>query len=115
MCYNGYMTVVMRLKKRFYFVAARYFRFFANFAFKRWSPRVIAVTGSAGKTTMLHMVEFELGDKAHYSHDANSAFGIAFDLLGMDGVRVKITLDQANSSGARARFILSSQWGILCC
>ncbi len=81
------MTVVMRLKKRFYFVAARYFRFFANFAFKRWSPRVIAVTGSAGKTTMLHMVEFELGDKAHYSHDANSAFGIAFDLLGMDGVR----------------------------
>ncbi len=36
---------------------------------------------------MLHLVEFELGDRAHYSHDANSAFGIAFDLLGMDGVR----------------------------
>lgn len=87
LCYNGYMTVVMRLKKRFYFVAARYFRFFANFALRRWKPRVIAVTGSAGKTTMLHMVEFELGDRAHYSHDANSAFGIAFDLLGMDGVR----------------------------
>lgn len=81
------MTLTMRFKKRFYFVAARYFRFFANFAFRRWHPRVIAVTGSAGKTTMLHMIEFELGDKAHYSHDANSAFGIAFDLLGMDGVR----------------------------
>lgn len=81
------MTLVMRFKKRFYFVAARYFRFFANFAFRRWHPRVIAVTGSAGKTTMLNMIEFELGDKAHYSHDANSAFGIAFDLLGMDGVR----------------------------
>lgn len=81
------MTFVMRFKKRFYFVAARYFRFFANFAFKRWRPRVIAVTGSAGKTTMLNMIEFELGDKAHYSHDANSAFGIAFDLLGMDGIR----------------------------
>lgn len=77
----------MRFKKRFYFVAAGYFRFFANFAFRRWHPRVIAVTGSAGKTTMLNMIEFELGDKAHYSHDANSAFGIAFDLLGMDGVR----------------------------
>ncbi len=87
LCYNGDMTLVMRLKKRFYFVAARYFRFFANFAFRRWHPRVIAVTGSAGKTTMLHMVEFELGERAHYSHDANSAFGIAFDLLGMDGVR----------------------------
>lgn len=77
----------MRFKKRFYFVAARYFRFFANFAFRRWHPRVIAVTGSAGKTTMLNMIEFELGDNAHYSHDANSAFGITFDLLGMDGVR----------------------------
>lgn len=77
----------MRFKKRFYFVAARYFRFFAGFALRRWSPRIIAVTGSAGKTTMLHMIEFELGDRAHYSHDANSAFGIAFDLLGLDGVR----------------------------
>ncbi len=68
-------------------MAARYFRFFANFAFRRWHPRVIAVTGSAGKTTMLHMIEFELGNRAHYSHDANSAFGIAFDLLGLEGVR----------------------------
>lgn len=81
------MTLVSRFKKRFYFVAARYFRFFANFALKRWRPRIIAITGSAGKTTMLHLVEFELGDQAHYSHDANSAFGIAFDLLGMDGIR----------------------------
>lgn len=81
------MTVVMRLKKRFYFVAAGYFRFFANFALRRWHPRIIAITGSAGKTTMLHLMEFELGDRAHYSHNANSAFGVAFDLLGMDGVR----------------------------
>lgn len=77
----------MKFKKRFYFVVARYFRFFANFALRRWHPRVIAVTGSAGKTTMLHMIEFELGSRAHYSHDANSAYGIAFDLLGLDGVR----------------------------
>ncbi len=77
----------MRFKKRFYFVAAGYFRFFANFALRRWHPRIIAVTGSAGKTTMLNMIEFELGDKAHYSHNANSAFGIAFDILGMDGIR----------------------------
>lgn len=81
------MTFVAKFKKRFYFVAARYFRFFANFALRRWRPRVIAVTGSAGKTTLLHLLEFELGDRAHYSHDANSAFGIAFDLLGMQGIR----------------------------
>ena len=45
------MTFVAKFKKRFYFVAARYFRFFANFALKRWHPRIIAVTGSDGKTT----------------------------------------------------------------
>lgn len=77
------MSFTARFKKRFYFVAAGYFRFFANFAFRRWHPRVIAITGSVGKTTMLHMLEFELGDKAHYSHNANSAFGIAFDLVGI--------------------------------
>lgn len=80
------MTLIAKLKKRLYFVAAGYFRFFANFALRRWHPRVIAITGSAGKTTMLHFVEFELGRKAHYSHDANSAFGIAFDLVGIKGI-----------------------------
>lgn len=77
------MSFTARFKKKFYFVAAGYFRFFASYAFKRWHPRVIAITGSVGKTTMLHMVEFEIGKKAHYSHDANSAFGIAFDLVGI--------------------------------
>ena len=74
------------MKKRFYFVAAGYFRFFANRAFKRWHPRVIAITGSVGKTTMLHLVEEQLGKKAHYSHDANSAFGVAFDIVGLKGI-----------------------------
>lgn len=74
------------MKKKFYFVAAGYFRHFANRAFKRWHPRVIAITGSVGKTTMLHLIEQELGRRAHYSHDANSAFGIAFDLVGVRGI-----------------------------
>lgn len=76
-----------KFKKRFYFVAAKYFRHFADRALKRWQPRVIAITGSAGKTTMLHLVEHEMGKKAHYSHDANSAFGVSFDILGIKGVR----------------------------
>ena len=80
------MTFTARFKKRFYFVAAAYFRFFANFSLKRWSPRTIAITGSVGKTTMLHLLEATLGKKAHYSHDANSAFGIAFDLVGLRGI-----------------------------
>ena len=76
-----------KFKKRFYFVAAKYFRHFADRALRRWQPRVIAITGSAGKTTMLHLVEHEMGKKAHYSHDANSAFGVSFDLLGVKGIR----------------------------
>ena len=77
-----------KLKKRLYFSVAKYFRFFANRAFKRWNPRVIAVTGSAGKTTMLNLLEHEMGKHAHFSHDANSAFGISFDMLGLKGIRV---------------------------
>lgn len=80
------MTPTRKLKQRFYFIAARYFRFFANLTLKRWNPRIIALTGSVGKTTMLHLLEYELKDKAHYSHDANSAFGIAFDLVGLRGI-----------------------------
>lgn len=76
-----------RLKKKLYLTVARYFRFWANRALARWNPRIIAVTGSVGKTTLLNMLEVQLGDRAHYSHNANSAYGIAFDILGMDGVR----------------------------
>ena len=76
----------MKFKKKFYFIVASYFRFFANFAFRRWHPRVIAITGSVGKTTMLNLVECTLGNKAHYSHDANSAYGIAFDMVNLRGI-----------------------------
>ena len=86
MCYNIGMSFA-KFKKRFYFVAAKYFRHFADRALRRWKPRVIAITGSAGKTTMLHLLEHEMGKKAHYSHDANSAFGVSFDLLGLKGIK----------------------------
>lgn len=78
---------VSELKKKFYFRAAGYFRYFAKMVLKRWHPRIIAVTGSAGKTTMMTMLEHEMGERAHYSHDANSAFGVPFDILGLSGVR----------------------------
>jgi len=84
--YNNCMSFA-KFKKRFYFVAAKYFRHFADRALQRWKPRVIAITGSAGKTTMLNLLEHEMGKKAHYSHDANSAFGVSFDLLGLKGIK----------------------------
>lgn len=78
--------MIARIKKRLYLGVAAYFRFWSNLSLRRWNPRVIAVTGSVGKTTMLRLVELQLRDKAHYSHDANSAFGIAFDIVGLKGV-----------------------------
>lgn len=71
------------LKKRLYFVVAGYFAFWAKFVLHRWKPRVIVITGSSGKTTLLHMLEAQIGDKAVYSHHANSAAGIPLHILDM--------------------------------
>ena len=80
------MDLKARITNRLYFIVAGYFKFWANISLKRWRPRIIMITGSAGKTTMLNLVETQLGDKAHYSHNANSIYGIAFDILGEHGV-----------------------------
>ena len=80
------MIRLTKIKRRLYYVIARYFRFFAGLSLKRWQPRVIAVTGSVGKTTLLNLLEVQLGKEAHYSHGANSAYGIALDILGLEGV-----------------------------
>ncbi len=70
-------------KKRFYFVVAAYFAFWAGLVLRRWHPRVIVITGSSGKTTLLQLVEAQLGAAATYSHHANSAIGIPFHLLAL--------------------------------
>lgn len=75
-----------RIKKKLYLFVAIYFRFWASISFRRWKPRVVAVTGSVGKTTMLRLLELQLGERAHYSHNANSAFGVAFDIVGLRGI-----------------------------
>ena len=80
------MMSLGNLKKSAYFWGAAYFRFWATISLKRWNPRIIIVTGSVGKTTMLHLLEAQFGDKAHYSHNANSAYGIAFDVVGLRGI-----------------------------
>ena len=71
------------LKRIFYFPLAWYFRFWAQIKLSKWQPRIIVITGSSGKTTLLHLIESQLGDKAKYSHHANSSFGIPFDILGL--------------------------------
>lgn len=79
-----------KLKNLFYFPVASYFRFFAQIRLARWNPRLIVVTGSSGKTTLLHLIESQLGSSARYSFKANSSFGIPFNIL--DIHRTDLTL-----------------------
>lgn len=72
-----------RFKIIFFFPVANYFMFFARIQLKRWNPQIVVVTGSSGKTTLLHLIESQLGNQAKYSHHANSAIGIPFDILGL--------------------------------
>jgi UDP-N-acetylmuramoyl-tripeptide--D-alanyl-D-alanine ligase len=76
--------MISRLKKILYFPVASYFRFFAHIYLQKWNPKVVVITGSQGKTTLLHMLEAQFGDKAIYSHRANSSFGIPFHILGLE-------------------------------
>lgn len=84
--------MIKNLKKFLYFPIASYFKFFAQIQLALWKPRIIVVTGSSGKTTLLHLIESQLGDRARYSHQANSSFGIPFDTLGLK--RQKLTIDE---------------------
>ncbi|HVZ12508.1 MAG TPA: hypothetical protein VG965_05750 [Patescibacteria group bacterium] len=71
------------IKKLLYFPIAGYFRFFAKIKLARWKPRVVVITGSAGKTTTMNLAIAQLRENATYSHHANSSFGIPFNILGI--------------------------------
>jgi len=75
-----------KLKRKLYLIVARWFWLFAMRSFKRWNPRVIMITGSVGKTTLLNLLATQKLP-AHFSHNANSAYGVAFDILGLDSIR----------------------------
>ena len=75
--------MLQELKIAVYLLVARYFRFFARIRLRKWAPRVALITGSNGKTMALHLTEVQLGSAAKYSHHANSAYGICFDILGL--------------------------------
>jgi len=75
--------MIKSIKKLFYFPIAYYFRFWAQIQLNFWKPKIIVITGSSGKTTLLHLIQSQLGNKAKYSHRANSSYGIPFDILGL--------------------------------
>jgi UDP-N-acetylmuramyl pentapeptide synthase len=84
--------MIRAFKQALYFPLAYYFRFWASIQLKLWKPKIIVITGSSGKTTLLHLVEAQIGKKAKYSHHANSSYGIPFDILGL--TRKSLTLDE---------------------
>lgn len=86
------MSLLIRIKRFLYFPFAYYFRFFAQIQLAIWQPKIIVVTGSNAKTTLLHLIESQVGEKARYSQHANSSFGIPFDILGLK--REKLTADE---------------------
>ena len=76
--------MISKIKKFFYFPLAYYFRFFAQIRLSLWKPIIIVITGSSGKTTLLNLIESQIGNKAKYSHHANSSYGIPFNILGLE-------------------------------
>lgn len=86
------MGPLTKIKGFLYFPFAYYFRFFAQIQLSIWKPRIVVITGSNSKTTLLHLLESQLGESARYTHHANSSFGIPFDILGI--MRKNLTLDE---------------------
>ncbi len=84
--------MIQTFKRLFYFPFAYYFVFWAKIQLRLWKPRIIIVTGSNGKTTLLHLIESQLKTRARYSHHANSSYGIPFDILGLK--RAKLTVGE---------------------
>ena len=84
--------MIRAFKQTLYFPIAHYFRFWAKIRLNFWKPIIIVVTGSSGKTTLLHLIEAQIGEKAKYSHRANSSYGIPFDILELN--RKKLTPDE---------------------
>ncbi len=76
--------MIRKFKQKLYFFVAAYFRFFAGVVLRRWKPIIVTVVGSSGKTTLLHLLEAQIGQRAVYSHKANSSFGIPFHVLGLE-------------------------------
>jgi UDP-N-acetylmuramyl pentapeptide synthase len=85
------IKMLSNIKSILYFPLASYFRFFAAIRLRRWDPHIIVVTGSSGKTTLLHLLESQFGQNAKYSHHANSSYGIPFDILNLHRKSLKLS------------------------
>ncbi|MCR4329283.1 MAG: hypothetical protein NUV65_01935 [Candidatus Roizmanbacteria bacterium] len=81
------------MKSQMYFIFAAYYRFFAKIVLSRWKPRILAVTGTAGKTSALNLLSTALKTKysVYVSKKANSAIGISYSILGIVPVNYSVS------------------------
>jgi UDP-N-acetylmuramoyl-tripeptide--D-alanyl-D-alanine ligase len=72
-------------KDQFYFILANYFQIWAKMVLARWKPEIIAVVGSAGKTTTLYLLEKILQHEHSIktSYRTNAATAIPLNILGL--------------------------------
>ena len=63
-----------------------YFCVWSRLYLWRWQPQVIVITGSVGKTHLLDLLKFQLGERAYHSYKANTKIGITCNLLGLAGI-----------------------------
>lgn len=75
----------MSLRQKIYFSITKYFQFFANRNLKKWKPIIIAVVGSAGKTTTMSFINQILSAKikVKVSNKTNAASAIPLNILGL--------------------------------
>lgn len=84
------------MKKPLQHLALSYLKFIARLQLRKYSPDILGITGSAGKTSTMHAVEAVLQDKykLKVGYKANSEWGIPANILGLKtGVHANSYLD----------------------
>jgi UDP-N-acetylmuramoyl-tripeptide--D-alanyl-D-alanine ligase len=96
----------MSIKNKLYFLITSYFQIWAGFVLKRWKPIIIAVVGSAGKTSTMNMIETVLSQKltVKVSQKTNAASAIPLNILGLKQINFSI--------GEWLKLILLTPWQI---
>ena len=74
------------MKKALSLALLNYFRVLARLQLRKNNPIIVGVTGSAGKTTMMHAIRAVLQEKyvVKISEKANSQSGLSLNILGLD-------------------------------
>ena len=72
------------MANKLYFALASYFQFWAKIVLNKWNPIIIAVVGTAGKTSTLYLIQQVLKDQnIKLAHQSNAATAIALDILNL--------------------------------